>query len=283
MARLITRRRFYTTLGATLAGSVAYAYGIEPHWVSVVHRDLPIKHLPAPLDGKLLVQISDLHLGPVSFDYLSDCLARVSELRPDCVVVTGDFMTTHNLEQVPEVARLMRQLPKPPLGVFATLGNHDYGPTFWDWSIANELTRALGEIGLPVLRNELVDVAGLQLIGMDEWWSDAFQPEKALAKYDPTRAALVLSHNPDTLDQYGWGNYQGWVLSGHTHGGQCRPPFHDPPITPVFNKRYTAGEIDLGNGRRVYINRGLGYNRRVRFNARPEITAFTLRLDAASA
>jgi predicted MPP superfamily phosphohydrolase len=49
-----------------------------------------------------------------------------------------------------------------------------------------------------------------------------------------------------------------------------------PPIVPVRNRRYTSGEFDLGDGRHMYINRGLGHLLRVRFNARPEITMFTL-------
>ena len=69
----------------------------------------------------------------------------------------------------------------------------------------------------------------------------------------------------------------GWVLAGHTHGGQCKPPFLRPPALPVRNKRYSAGAIDAGNGRTLYINRGLGHLIRVRFNVRPEITLFTLR------
>ena len=50
-----------------------------------------------------------------------------------------------------------------------------------------------------------------------------------------------------------------------------------PPLLPVTNRRYTSGEFDLFDGRSLYVNRGLGYLRRVRFNARPEITQFTLR------
>ena len=67
------------------------------------------------------------------------------------------------------------------------------------------------------------------------------------------------------------------MLSGHTHGGQCNFPLIGTPYLPVANRRYVEGEFDLGDGRRLYINRGLGFNRRIRFNARPEITAFTLR------
>jgi predicted MPP superfamily phosphohydrolase len=161
--------------------------------------------------------------------------------------------------------------------VVGILGNHDYGPRWADVTIADPLAARLADIGVRVLRNERIDVAGLQLIGMDEAWARRFDPRTALAGYDPARAALALSHNPDTVDHQGWGGYRGWILAGHTHGGQCKAPFFDPPFLPVKNPRYTAGEFDLGDGRRLYINRGLGYHRRVRFNVRPEITAFTLR------
>jgi uncharacterized protein len=277
MARLLTRRRFFTGLGALAAGAGAYAYEIEPHRVSVVRRDLPIKNLPSHLDGKTLVQISDLHVGPTGQNYLLDCFRQVEELRPELIVITGDYMTGRDSEIIERVGRLLCQLPATPLGVFATLGNHDYGPTWDNKSIADELVPTIRDNGVKVLRNEAIDVAGLQIIGMDELWARQFLPQKALADCDPKRAAIVLSHNPDTLDKSGWGNYRGWILSGHTHGGQCKMPFFEPPFLPVNNPRYTAGEIDLGDGRRVYINRGLGYNLRVRFNVRPEITSFTLR------
>ena len=74
-----------------------------------------------------------------------------------------------------------------------------------------------------------------------------------------------------------WNGYTGWVLSGHTHGGQCRSPFLTPPIMPVRNRRYSSGEIALDDGRRVYISRGVGFNIQARFAVRPEITLFTLR------
>jgi predicted MPP superfamily phosphohydrolase len=74
-----------------------------------------------------------------------------------------------------------------------------------------------------------------------------------------------------------WGGYRGWVLCGHTHGGQCSAPLFGPPLLPVANKRYTSGEFDLFDGRRLYINPGPGCLRRVRFNVPPEITLLTLR------
>jgi hypothetical protein len=88
------------------------------------------------------------------------------------------------------------------------------------------------------------------------------------------KPTIVLSHNPDTADEPVWGNYQGWILAGHTHGGQCKPPFLPPPELPVKNRRYTAGAFELSGGRRMYISRGVGHLLRVRFNARPEIPVF---------
>ena len=61
---------------------------------------------------------------------------------------------------------------------------------------------------------------------------------------------------------------------------KVKPPFLKPPILPVKNKRYGAGEIDLNDGRTLYINRALGNLYQVRFNVRPEITVFKLAKEA---
>ena len=111
---------------------------------------------------------------------------------------------------------------------------------------------------------------------MDDYWAINFQPEKVMTQIDTNKANLVLCHNPDVCDLDVWNGYQGWILSGHTHGGQVKPPFLDPPILPVRNKKYTAGEISLSGNRTLYINRALGNLHQVRFNVRPEITLFEL-------
>lgn len=99
--------------------------------------------------------------------------------------------------------------------------------------------------------------------------------------FGPGTPALALSHNPDSVDLPGWENHAGWILAGHTHGGQCKPPFLPPPLLPVANRRYTAGEFRLSGGRRLYVSRGVGHLTRVRFNVRPEVTLFELRPTAA--
>src|SRR5262249_57444221 len=103
----ITRRRSLAGLGAAAVGCGAYSYGIEPHRVTVVRRNLPIANLPPDLDGKRLVQISDLHLGPVSADYLTDCFRRAEKPRPEAHRLPARGKTTRggagggNLGQLP--------------------------------------------------------------------------------------------------------------------------------------------------------------------------------------
>jgi len=133
------------------------------------------------------------------------------------------------------------------------------------------------QFGITVLRNDISDVEGLQIVGLDDLWAKQFHAAPVLARLESRRAAVVLSHNPDTVDQPVWSGYEGWILSGHTHGGQCKPPFLPPPLIPVQNRRYTAGEFALTGNRQLYINRGVGHLLPVRFNVRPEVTVFELR------
>jgi uncharacterized protein len=281
MSSLLTRRRFLqgaagSALLAATAG--AYTWRVEPHWVEVVRRDLPVAHLPASLDGRTLVHLSDLHAGPqVEDDYLIRSLHDVNSLDADIHALTGDFMTCRGDEQLDRVTRVMSHLRPARLATVGVLGNHDYGRSWNRPDVADALANRLGDLGVVVLRNACHDIHGLTVAGLDDLWSRRFAPEETLPTLEPDRANLVLCHNPDAADEGGWCGYRGWILCGHTHGGQCKPPFLHPPLLPVKNKRYNAGEIDLYDGRRLYINRGLGHLLRVRFNVRPEITLFTLR------
>jgi predicted MPP superfamily phosphohydrolase len=261
----------------TGAGLGAYTWRVEPHWLEVVHRDLPIANLPDALVGRTLVQLSDIHVGPiVDPEYLIASLRMVSALRPDLTVISGDFMTCRGAEQVDAVSRVLEHLQHGPLGCFAVLGNHDYALGWSQTGVAEKLVPRLAGLGIRVLRNESETIAGLRVVGVDDLWGPCFHPEQVLPNIAADQPALVLCHNPDAVDRPVWSGYRGWILSGHTHGGQCKPPFLPPPLLPVSNPRYTSGEFDLGDGRRLFINRGLGYLRRVRFNVRPEVTVFHL-------
>ncbi len=272
----ITRRRFLGLAAAAGTGVGLYTWRWEPHWVAIVRRKMAVANLPDQLVGSILAHLSDLHIGPqVDDDYLRDVFQRVNEWQPEIVVYTGDF-TSYHTDIFPQARRVFAHLARGSQGSFGILGNHDYGPGWTSIEVADEIASLAEGAGIQILRNETADVGGLQIIGLDELWANRFRPERAFARFDPDAASIVLSHNPDTVDRGGWGDYSGWILAGHTHGGQCKPPFLPPPLLPVQNRRYTSGEFALSGGRRMYINRGIGHLLRVRFNARPEVTLFEL-------
>jgi uncharacterized protein len=286
---IIQRRAFLGRVagfgGLGVAGAAGYAWGVEPHWPEVVRRELPVEALPKELDGAVLVQVSDLHVGPeVDDDYLVSCLRSVRDLRPDITVVTGDILTFKGGRggaQFDQLRGVLEHLPHGRLETLAILGNHDYGRNWSDPRVASRVASELHRSGARVLRNEAALVRGLDIVGVDDLWAHRADPVRALSLRQG-RTAIVLCHNPDALDELDWGGYRGWILAGHTHGGQCRLPFCPPPILPIKNRRYAAGEVNLADGRRLYVNRGLGHLERVRFNVRPEITAFTLRRERLS-
>ena len=277
MCASITRRQFLGTLASASAAVGFYTWRIEPTWVEFVRRDLPIANLPPALAGKILVQLSDIHIGPqVDDDYVTGVFARVAALKPDLIVHTGDLITYAGDRTIAQAKALLAGFPHGRLGTFATLGNHDYGRNWSEPDVADHIARMLTSAGCTLLRNQSADIAGLRIVGLDDLWARRFFPQLVLPRLTPGQPTLVLSHNPDTCDLPGWGGYQGWILAGHTHGGQCKPPFLPPPLLPVRNRRYTAGEFALTDGRKLYINRGVGHLLRVRFNVRPEVTVFTL-------
>lgn len=306
---MLTRRQFLTLGGAAVATVAAvplYAWQIEPHLVEVVRRPMPLENLPRALEGRTLLQVSDMHVGPrVSSEYLIETLDRARELAPDFVVFTGDFVTYRSAAEYRELARVMRHTPNGKLGTVGALGNHDYGFGWRHIEVADEISRVLSDVGIRVLRNEVHTTQGLQFAGLADVWGPEFGPHAVQAEIRrvlPNGAvvvgqappggreagatleslvrglpAIVLAHNPDVQDLPIWDGVRCWSLAGHTHGGQVKPPFLPPPVLPVKNKRYVAGEYDVGPGRTLYINRGLGHLTQVRFNVRPELTLFTLR------
>lgn len=274
------RRRF---LRAVLGGcsapalAAAYAVGIEPRWLEFTQMDLPVEGLPRALDGKVLAHLSDFHVGPrVSDRYIVDALARTARYAPDITVATGDFITYRHYS-VEHAKHVYQPFPRGRLATLAVLGNHDYGPAWSHAGIAAEVSGVLRAAGVDVLRNETREVEGLCVVGLDDFWGPNFAPRPVLDAIDRTRPAIVLSHNPDTVDLPGWDGIRGWVLSGHTHGGQVKAPFLRAPVVPVRNKRYTAGKFALAPGRSMYISRGIGFLVRVRCLVRPEVAIFTLR------
>ncbi|MGC4021229.1 MAG: metallophosphoesterase [Cyclobacteriaceae bacterium] len=275
--RKFIKRTFWGLTGVGLFTGL-YTWQIEPFWLEFVRQKMPVKNLPDALIGKTLMQISDIHVGK-RFDhhFIIDSFEEAKKLNPDFVVYTGDYVSLHKGEvQYKELNEVLKNMVKGKIGTIGILGNHDYGTNWSQPQVAGKISDLLKENEIALLRNEQTEVAGLNFIGFDDYWGTNFSPELTMRNFDKAKANIVLCHNPDVCDLNVWGEYDGWILSGHTHGGQCKPPFLPPPMLPVKNKRYSSGKIELSNQRTLYINRALGHLWQVRFNVRPEITIFEL-------
>lgn len=274
--RSFIKRAFLGTAGVGFLTGL-YTWQIEPFWLEFVKLKMPVANLPDRLVGKTLMQISDIHVGNrFDYNYIIDSFKQAQKFNPDFVVYTGDYVSYENGRQFQQLDQVLQHTVKGTLGTVGILGNHDYGKNWREQHVANKISEQLTNAGVNVLRNDQVDISGLNIIGFDDYWGLNFAPERAMNNYDDTKANLILCHNPDVCDLDVWSGYKGWILSGHTHGGQCKPPFLNPPMLPVKNKRYSQGEVDLNDGRMLYINRAIGHLWQVRFNVRPEITIFDL-------
>lgn len=275
----MNRRKFIQTTSGLIAVPIIasiYTWQIEPFWLEFVHLPLHLKNLPVALEGKTLMQLSDLHVGNrFSRDYLKSSLVKAQAYKPDIVVYTGDFVSYENEQQFEQLQDVMANAVHGELGTFAVLGNHDYGENWNEPVVAGEIVNILEKASIKVLRNQEARVEGLEIIGLDDFWGTNYAPKEVL-KPAKEKGRIILCHNPDVADESIWNGVEGWILAGHTHGGQVKPPFLEPPMLPVKNKSYTSGGFKLDNGLSMYINRALGHLWQVRFNVRPEITIFTL-------
>lgn len=276
----MTRKTFIKRLAQlSLIGTLPalYSWQIEPFWVEFVQRKLPVKNLPETLNGKILMQISDLHVGDrFDWNFLIDYFQKAQQFNPDFVVYTGDFVNQGTAKEQEDLKKVMHQAVHGKLATFGILGNHDYGTNWSDKHCAENICQILENHGVTMLNNRSEESYGLNFIGFEDLWSPNFYPGDVMEKHDPSKANIVLCHNPDACDRDIWNGYQGWILSGHTHGGQCRIPGVITPLLPVENRKYISGEIDLEDGRILYINRAIGHSFQIRFMVRPEITVFTL-------
>lgn len=277
---MLCRRQAIKALAGAALGTTAvgfYTWQVEPHWLELTHPLLPMRGLSKEIEGCTLAQISDLHIGPrVADEYIIESFRRVKEMIPDFVVFTGDWITYRGPKQFDQLRRVIAHVPHGRLGTVGILGNHDYGFNWRMLDVAEKVTEIVRNSGITLLRNEAAIVGGIQFMGIDDLWSPCFDPGDMLKEKSHDASTLVLCHNPDAADKSIWGLYQGWILAGHTHGGQCKSPFLPPPLLPVKNRRYVAGQIELTGSRRMYISRGVGHLLQVRFNVRPEIPVFRL-------
>lgn len=257
------------------------ADGTGPEWIEVVEIDLHLESPHRRLHGTRIAHISDLHHSrTVSSGYLRRCIERINLLDVDVVVLTGDYITYDIRGRYREKVVALLGSIESRFGVYACLGNHDYGirslPDRRREHLLRRLIQGLEAGGITVLRNEStvlnIDGHPLWLVGLGDLRVGDFRPHRAFADVPVDQVTIALIHNPRGIEHLGEFAANA-VVSGHTHGRKTKSSAH--PQWTIRNRRFHAGMYEV-EGKKLYVNRGLGRVGRTRLNVRPEITVFTL-------
>jgi len=257
VAPLDPQRRIFLSraLAAGVGGLVVglSAVGVRSALAGLRVKDVPVRipNLPPALAGLRLVQISDVHIGPLLHkEWVEGVVDRVRALRPDLVAITGDLVDGTVDELREHVAPLAR-LAEAPRGVYFTTGNHEY------YSGVDEWLRYLPSLGIRPLANERVEVApGLDVAGIhDPTGRGRYAPDlpATLDGRDSKKPVVLLAHQPRQFREAARHGVA-LTLSGHTHGGQIWPF----SWLVALVQPYIAGLHRLGESQ-LYVSRGTGF------------------------
>lgn len=292
----IPRSTFLSWLGLGLGGGLfgTLLYGFSNKYKYQVKKlTLTFDNLPKAFAGMKIVHISDIHSG--SFQNkaaVNHGVDLILQQQPDLILFTGDLVNDR-AEEMQDYMDVFNRLTAP-MGVYSSLGNHDYGDyVSWPSKQAKaenleRLKQVHAQLGWRLLMNEhvLFEKGGEQiaLLGIENWGAKGRFPKYGKMKeaYPGTEKIpfkMLLSHDPSHWDAEVKTQYSdiNLMFSGHTHGMQFgleNPYFKWSPVQWMYKQ--WAGLYEEGN-QKLYVNRGygfIGYPGRV--GILPEITVIEL-------
>lgn len=235
---------------------------------------IPLAQGHERLNGFKIVQISDLHIGPlIGKNYVSKVVQISNSLNADIVVLTGDIGDSdpdHFGKELSAFKNLQSQQ-----GVFYITGNHEY---YWG---AEKWINLVQTCGIRTLINEGVPLSSgkIWLGGIPDLDGPHFIPshapdaEKAAANSTTTGAyKILLAHQPKNCFAAEKAGFN-LMLSGHTHGGQFFP-FN--LLVGLFNPY--SKSLNQHRKMFVYVNLGTGFwGPALRLGVPSEITLLELK------
>jgi predicted MPP superfamily phosphohydrolase len=292
----ISRSAFLSWIGIIAGGSLfsTLIYGFRNKYLYEVRNiRLAYENLPAAFRGLRIVQISDVHSGSFNNkEAVSRGVEQVLQQKPDIILFTGDLVNDRATE-MHDYMDVFSKL-RAPMGVYSTLGNHDYGDYVqWDSPEAKSanleaLKNVHKELGWNLLMNEhkVFERNGesIALLGIENWGAKGRFPKygkmaEAYAGSEKVPFKILMSHDPSHWDAQVRTEYPDvdLMLAGHTHGMQFGieiPGFKWSPVQYMYDQ--WAGLYEQGR-QKLYVNRGygfIGYPGRV--GIMPEITVIDL-------
>ncbi len=262
-----------------LSALVVYSTAIEPFRLKTTRIEIHTPKLPIG-ERVRLVQVSDLHVERVTRRERA-LVARLKELSPDYVLLTGDYLNLSYIGEpraIAEARQVLRALCDVGM-VYAVSGTHHIDPDKVVAALFDDLTiRWLRDEHVTIQRDGYaLTFAGAGCTRDPE--VDSAAVARALAGVNADSFIVLLFHSPEMAEEASrWGT--DLYLAGHTHGGQIRLPFYGALITATnTGKQYEMGRYQV-NGMTMYVSRGIGMEGmaapRARFLCPPEIVCIDL-------
>ena len=271
--RLRQRRMAAAGIAAATLALLAYG-GYNASVPRVVTVPLRIAKPCGDVKKLTFAFVSDLHLGRmVGKDFLRAVIGRISALRPDLVILGGDILDVEIGEEDERALVEVLSRLKPPLGLYAILGNHEY------ICGAEHSASLLEKAGATLLRDSVArPVPELYLAGRDDYsrhWklSERKPLSEILSGRDERCPLIVLDHQPaKAVVAEARRAEADLMICGHTHAGQLFPwnwairIFYDK-IYGLFQEGKTA----------VFVSSGVGtWGPPARVGNRPEVVLFPI-------
>jgi predicted MPP superfamily phosphohydrolase len=269
-------KRLGLIIWGTLLLLAGWSFGFEPGWLQQRQLTLAVENWSGP-PLKIAVA-ADLHVGAphAGLPMLRKVVDQLNAGNPDLILLPGDFVIQGVIGgQAVDPALIAQELGrlKAPLGVFATLGNHDW------WHNGTQVGQALEEHGIRVIENGAIPLSTangkIWLVGIGDDMTGHAHPDKAIAAAPADARLIVMMHDPANAPDLPPQTLV--AFAGHTHGGQVRLPFFGALITPGRAPRQHAYGWIPGAPAPTWVTSGVGTSiLPVRFNCPPETV--TLRL-----
>jgi uncharacterized protein len=257
-----------------------YASEVEPHMLGTTTYDLESSKWNKDIPPLHIAVAADFHVGCPSVDLkrLGEIVNEINALKPDIIVLPGDFVTMMKGEdrviggkyvEPGPIAGVLKDL-KAPLGVYAVLGNHDM------MNEPDPMKMALEDVGIKVVDNDAVEINSGKLhfwiAGLADETTSKPDWKKVSAKITNDAPVIVIMHDPgpflDKIDR------PVVFIAAHTHGGQVVVPFLEKYLENPYSRapmKYLYGHI-AEEGRDMIVTRGIGTSIvPLRFMAKPEI------------
>lgn len=250
---------------AVMTGILATYVAAETNSLSVERLIIKDPDLPKNFHNLRVVFISDLHHGTFSSSKrLRKMVQKINTLQSDLILFGGDYVQTQRknkrLQQqqvsLNELTEILQGLVEPSLGMYSVSGNHDH------WFGLAKVIEHLQKAGVKTIDNDgLVlkkDDESIYLSGVGDLWCDKPDLQKALRRRDKQQFTLLLSHQPNFVDNLTKADRINFVLAGHTHGGQCQLFGYQPLIPKRIAKwEYISGLIETPQTR-MLVSPGIG-------------------------